>query len=203
MEETLTGNSYKSKIQQKNASELKEEKKIDKVVTGNVKKKRSSKFLSSIFATEDAGKVKSYVVLDVLIPAFKKAIYDVITSGIEILLYGESGRRSKSGASKISYASYYDGGSSMRTREPSARYSSYGYEDYVIDNRGEAEEVLSKMEELVDVYGMASIADYYELIGVTGNFTDNKYGWKDLRTAQIVRAYNGYLIKFPKAEPLN
>ena len=73
----------------------------------------------------------------------------------------------------------------------------------MLDNRGEAEEVLSRMDELIAAYGLVSVADLYDLVGITGDYTDNKYGWTDIRNASVVRVKNGYMIKMPKALPLN
>ena len=41
------------------------------------------------------------------------------------------------------------------------------------------------------------------LVGVSGNYTDNKYGWTDIRNASVIRVRDGYMIKLPKALPLN
>ena len=73
----------------------------------------------------------------------------------------------------------------------------------ILDNRGEAEDVLSRMDELVATYGLVSVADFYDLVGITGNWTDNKYGWTDIRSANVVHVREGYIIKLPKALPLN
>ena len=63
------------------------------------------------------------------------------------------------------------------------------------------------MNELIDTYGMVSVADFYDLVGLQCNYTDNKYGWTDIRNASVVRVRdndgNGYLIKLPKIQPLN
>lgn len=59
------------------------------------------------------------------------------------------------------------------------------------------------MDEMISVYGMVSVADLYDLIGVTGNYTDNKYGWTDIRSASVVRVRDGYIVKMPKAMPLD
>lgn len=48
-----------------------------------------------------------------------------------------------------------------------------------------------------------SVADLYDLVGINGNYTDNKYGWFNIRTASVVRVRDGYMIKLPKAVPLN
>ena len=201
MESKLPGNSYQNKTANNHTTMEDPKPKINKkVVSGQVKKKKN-KFMSSVIS-EDAGKVKSYVLLDVLIPALKKTLYDIITSTIEIVLYGETKGGSRSNQSKISYASYYGGNVAKKYDDRPAR-SVYDYDGYIIPTRAEAEETLRSLEELIDAYGMASVADYYECIGVSGNFTDNKYGWKDLRAAKVIRGYDGYYIQFPRVEPLN
>ena len=52
------------------------------------------------------------------------------------------------------------------------------------------------------LYGVVSVADMYDLCGMTCNYTDNKYGWKSLARADISRVRDGYMIKLPKAEPI-
>jgi hypothetical protein len=47
-------------------------------------------------------------------------------------------------------------------------------------------------------YGQASISDLYELVGITANFTDNKWGWTDLRSSSVSRARDGYLLNLPR-----
>ena len=67
----------------------------------------------------------------------------------------------------------------------------------------EAEDVLERMDELIATYQVVSVADFYDLVGVSGNYTDNKYGWTDIRNASVIRVRDGYMIKLPKALPLN
>lgn len=142
---------------------------------------------------------------EVLIPAIKKAISDIVTDGIDIILYGESknGRR-RSTADRVSYRSYYDGGTrrtSMNERQ--AITSGYSYDDIILNTRGEAEDVLARMDELMSTYGLVRVADLYDLVGITGNYTDNKYGWTNIRSAEIMRVRDGYMIKMPRAVPID
>ncbi|HHU80006.1 MAG TPA: hypothetical protein GXZ35_01555 [Acholeplasmataceae bacterium] len=193
-------NSHKYKEDQKRAVP---EKKVEKVITGTVKSKKKSEIqkFTDVFISEDVNNVKSYILLEVLVPAIKKAISDIVTNGIDMILYGETGKtKSNTAASKVSYRSYYDSRrdySAVRTR------TGYNYDDIIFDNRGEAEDVLTRMDELISTYGLVSVADLYDLVGVTGNYTDNKYGWTDIRSASVVRVRDGYMIKLPKALPLN
>ncbi len=204
--EEYKSNSHKSKEEQLMQDLSAPEKKVEKAITGTVKtkKKNEIKKFADIFISEDAGNVKSYILMEVLIPAIKKAIDDIFTSGIRMLLWGEKGQSSKSGtASKISYRSYYDKKDDRRDYSGSSIRNGYSYDDIIFDNRGEAEEVLSRMDELISTYDVVSVADLYDLCGINGSYTDNKYGWTDIRNASVVRIRDGYTIKLPKALPLN
>ena len=195
-------NSHKYKEEQKNVPA--ERKKVEKVVKGKVKTKKKgelSKF-KDMFISEDVSDVKSYIFMDVLIPAAKKAISDIVRDGIDMILYGNTHRRSSSsGASYVSYRSYSDRDRRDDRRESRTR-TGYSYDDIVLEDRGEAEEVLERMTELIDTYDVVSVADLYDLVGKPGNYTDNKYGWTNLRNAEPIRVRDGYLLKLPKAGPI-
>lgn len=194
-------NSHKSKTETKETPE----KQIEKVTTGVVKTKKKSGFqkLADVFISEDASNVGSYIVGDVLIPVIKKAVSDIVTNGIDMILYGESGRGKKNtNASYVSYNSYSKRDDDRRGDRVRSR-SSYSYDDLIFDTRGDAEEVLSRMDDIIEEYKMVSVADLYDLVGHSGNFTDHKYGWMNLRNAKVVRVREGYIIELPKALPLN
>lgn len=182
------------------------EKKVTKVVTGNarVKKKSSLGKLSGTLISEDVSNVKSYILMDVLIPAAKKTILDIITNGADMLLYGETrSSRRGGGSSSVSYVSY-DRFADRDRRDDRNRYSTRNSgvlnEDIVLDNRGEAEEVLRQLDLLIADYGVASVSDLYDLVGATAPYTGNRYGWTNLRNAQAVRLHDGgYLLKMPRA----
>lgn len=191
-----------------NSHRSKEEKKIEKVVSGPVKTKKKTEMakFANTFISEDARNVKEYLLSDVMIPALKKLVSDLVTNGVDTLLFGRSGRRNQSAiSSKISYRNYYDSG---RKPDPASSFESsrtrtgYNYDDVVLTTLGEAEEVLLRMNEIIEEYGMVSVADMYDLVGVTGSYTDNKYGWKNLSNAEPVRVRDGYLLKLPKVLPL-
>lgn len=205
MVENYKSNSFKSKEEE---NEPIPEKKIEKVTTGKVitKKQGHVRKLADVFLAEDVESVKSYILLDVLIPAAKKAISDIVTNGIDMILYGEGGggrNAKKSTASKISYQRYYDDRREDRRYSEPRRAAGYSYDDIIIESRGEAEDALTRMDELVATYGMVTVADMCDLLGVTCRYTDNKYGWTDIRNAHVVRTRDGYMIKLPKAMPID
>jgi len=199
--EEYKSNSNRSKEEKKISN--KEEKRAEKIVTGIVKKRKKSglsKFTEE-FISEDAKNVKSYVFGEVLMPALKKAISDIVTDGINIILYGESrgGSNRRSQVDKVSYRNYYDRDYKINRESRPSYNSGYSYDDIILSTRGEAEDVLMSMEDLIDKYGLARVADFYDLVGVTGNYTDNNFGWTNLVSATIIRVRDGYIIKMPRA----
>lgn len=196
--ENYQPNSYKSK--ETNERERNDDKKkLEKVVTGQVKTKKKNgvgKFISGLVADETQN-IKSYLFKDVVIPTIKKTITDVV----DMILYGGSSKRSRTTASRVSYRSYYDEPRSSRRDEPRT-IQGYSYDDVILETRGDAEEVLDQLNDLIDVYKIASVADLYDLVGITGNYTDNKYGWTNLSNADVVRTREGYQLKLPRALPI-
>lgn len=203
MNEECTSNSHRSKEGKTEA--LTDRKKVEKVVHGRVRTKPKSGVskITDIFISEDAANVKSYIVMDVLVPAVKKAISDIVRDGIDMILYGESkGRKSSSASGYVSYRDYSRSDDRDRFRDSRSR-SSYAHDDIILDSRGEAEEVLTRMDELIDTYGNVSVADLYDLVGKSSEYTDNKYGWTNIRNAEPIRVRDGYMLKLPKALPIN
>lgn len=196
-------NSYKSKEEQKESGSL-PEKRVEKVISGSakVKKKGEIRKFADVFISEDVSNVKSYVFLEVIVPAIKKAISDVVTNGIDMILYGESGRRKKnSTATKVSYGKYYN-----NDREPRRTQSRNGidYDEIIFENRGDAEAVIDAMNEILSSYGVVSILDMYDLAQIsTDNFALAKYGWTDIQGCKARRVRDGYVLDLPKANPLN
>lgn len=197
-------NSNRYKKDQKNVPA--EKKKVEKVVTGTVKTRKKSGVskLKDTFITEDVSNVKSYILMDVLIPAAKKAISDIVRDGIDMILYGDAHRgRSSSGASYVSYRSYSDRDRRDNRYESSRSRTIYEPEDIILESRVEAEEVLERMNELLDNYGIVSVADLYDLVGKSCDYTANRYGWTNIRNAEPVRVRDGYLLKMPKVGPID
>lgn len=197
-------NSHKSK----EVAESKPEKRVEKAIVGTATKRKKSELrkFTDVFISEDVDNVKSYILMDVIIPAIKKAIVDVVSDGINMLMYGESGSRGKTAtASKISYQNYYESKtSSSQTRSRPRANTSLDYEDIVFENRGDAESVLARMDELIDNYGVVSVGDLYDMANIsTDNYTINRYGWTNIRNASVVRIRDGYVIKLPKPMPID
>lgn len=198
-------NSYKSKEERRETSNNPEKRTVKKVVTGSTKSKKKGEMqkFADVFISEDVSNVKSYIFMEVIVPAVKKAISDVVTNGVDMILYGESGRSRKNNATtKVSYGRYYNG--NPEPKKTQSRNTGFDYDDIIFENRGDAESVLDAMNEIISQYGVVSVGDLYDLADVsTDNFTVNKYGWIDISGCKAVRVREGYILKLPKAAPIN
>ena len=203
----MTLEDYKSNSNRSREQEVEHEKlperKTEKVVTGVVKQRKKTglaKF-SSIFLPGEVSSVKDYILTDVLIPSIKKGIHDIVCNGIDILL-GENLKKSNNPAGKVSYRQYYKDSDDRREYARPKAQSTYSYDDVIFDNRGDAEEVLCRMEELLTRFDVVSVADFFDLSGISCSYTDNKYGWTDLQEARVERVRDGYIIVLPRATSL-
>lgn len=192
-----------------------EEKRVQRVVPGQVTRRKTplGKRMSQNLIGGDVQSVWGWMFGDVLIPAARDMIADALTGGIERAIFGEShgpsrGRsRSRSGG-PIPYNMMSSRGTTRRDepRRNESRRSrqSHTLDEVLIPTRVAADEVLDRLDYYCDKYGHVSVADYYELCGISGNWTDDKWGWTDVRDAYVSRTRGGdYLVNLPKPEPLD
>ena len=201
--ESYKSNSHKSREEHKS-----ERKRIEKVVSGTprTKKKSGIEKFTDVFVSEDATNVKSFIIMDVLLPALKNTVWDIVTGSLDMTLFEGRGRGGKrSSGDKISYSRYYDDRNEQRTigNRPQTR-TRFDYDDIIFDTRAEATKVLRLMDETIEEYGSVTVADMYDMAGLTEPYTANKYGWTTLRSAEIksVRG-GGFIIQLPTARPLS
>lgn len=183
---------------------------VQKVIQGKVIKRKKSfgKRISEVFVKEDVDSVSSYIIHDVLVPALKDTIADMVKGGIEMMLFGEKQGRNTTrnrGKSYVSYNSYSNG----QQRREQGRDQSYrnrarhNFDDITWPTRGEAEEVLSQLVDLTVDYNEATVGDLYDLAGISGTYTDRDYGWKNLASASVSRVREGYILNLPRPINLN
>lgn len=196
--------SNSDKSREKQTNKPVPEKKIEKVVQGEVRSKKKSGLqkITDAFVPDDVANVKSYIIEDIVVPAAKEILLDSVKAILGI--NGKNGNK-QTPAYRVSYRQYYNNDSRRNYSSGGNRSrNSYDFDDIIIDNRGEAEEVLDRMEEIIATYGLVSVADFYELVGVPSNYTDNNYGWSNLRNAYVDRLRDGgYIIKLPRAFQLD
>lgn len=191
---------------------------LDKVVDvqpTKVKRSLMGRLFTGLVGPDGLPGIGTYVNEEIVKPAIKNIIVDAVTSGINMVMYGDKGpsggRRNHSGHGRGVYTPKVDYGSIHRSShnatphassERVVRHSRHGVEEYVIDNRHDASQVLISLTEYADRYDAVSIADYYDLIGVASKYTDNNFGWSaaSISMASIIPVRGGFIIKFPPVE---
>lgn len=175
----------------------KPEKKFEKVTTGKVvaKEKNDIQKVASMFIAEDLRTVRDHIIKDVAIPSLKNVIVDLVWKSINMVMFGDDRPRTPSGTnyantSRVSYNQYSNRNNTART----AVATPINYQDVIFSSRGDAEEVLSQMDKTITEYGAVSVADFCDMVGVTPNYADKKYGWYNTNCVYIDRKCDGYYI---------
>jgi len=199
---------------QKKTTAKKERAKLSSVVTtGKVEAKKPTikSKLADVFLSEERGNVGQYLIFDVLIPAIKDTVYNLGRAALDISFYGESRRytnQSQTG-STYNYSSYYKPNYSQPQRnQPSDRYAHihregvFQFDTIVFGMRAEAQEVLDCLVMRIVDSDYATVADLYDLIGRTADFTLERWGWYNLDTAYVTNVRGGFVIRLPKPQPI-
>jgi hypothetical protein len=187
--------------------------KVEKVVTGTVtqRKRPLSKKFKDLVVGGDSKSVGRYILFDILIPAFKDTITDVVSQGVERMVYGEARSTSRRtgtrpGGANQTYTTY---SRFSQPGRPEPRFAmtahdrrNFNFQDIIIPTRDEANAVLSQMFEILNQYDSVSVADLYSMCDISPQFTDRDWGWKDIRGAGAQRVTGGYLLDLPRPEPL-
>lgn len=201
----LPTNSHKSKEEK-----TKPPKDVKKVISGEVveRKRPLIKRITETLSGDDAQSVGGYILFEVIIPAAKDMIIDAVTTGIQRLLNGDSyrgGRRSSQGYVPYNriHGSAQTAGRAEGSRSISQRgRATHDFKEIVLSTRGEAEEVLDRLTDLINDYDVALVSDLYDLVGITGSFTDDKWGWTSLTGARVERVRDGYLLNLPRTQSI-
>jgi len=204
------GRQKSMKVNYPGNSHKKRDKNVEKVISGEAiqRKPTMSKKFKEAMTGDDTQSVVSYIFFDVIIPAAKTMLADATSQFIERILFGET-RRSSGG--RQGYTSYNKMYGQRSSREPNRSdrpeisnrgRATHNFGEVVLRTRGEAEHVLDSLIALIDEYSVATVSDLYDLVGITGNFTDDKWGWYDLRGSNVSRVREGYLINLPQTQPI-
>lgn len=198
------------------------EKRVKQVTVGKVVTRKAplGRRVASLLIGAEAKQSWMAVLQDVVVPAARDMAADALSQGFERLIYGEPKSRPRRGpifggfqnGPNISYNRYSSpvgraAGATTRRDEsrPMSRQSraSHNFDEIILATRAEADAVLEQLYEVLSKYDVATVADLYELVGVTGEYTDEKYGWTDLHGSDITRIREGYLLNLPKPDVID
>ena len=185
-----------------NGKEVVEREKKSPVVKSAVSSKKQGigRKFADTFLADNAKDVKTYIFSDVIVPTIRDGLFDVISGGLSMILYGDSRsarRGSRSTGSYVNYSSYSSPSKKERPKPVSS--NRFAYNDIIFETRSDAVDVKETMMDILDQFNVVSVADYYELAGLDSSFTDQKYGWKSLDNVTLSRDGDGYKLRMPPA----
>lgn len=170
------------------------------VVKGKVEDNSKSFFKGSV---QTAG---NSILTDILIPAAKDTIYNMFSSFMGSILFGDANIPQRG-------RGYYGNNGSMRTMD-GRQYNDYGsltrnnpfnnrttmnrsvyeYQNIEFETRGDAELALGMLRDICDEQGFCTVLNLYEISGNQPNSTDNNWGWYSLPEGIVKpqKKFNGF-----------
>lgn len=197
--------------------DAKGDKRIVKVVTGEVIRKPESlgRKFRNVFFGGDIKASARFVAADVMLPAFRDLLVDAIVNGAKGVIYGDTTfrRRTPEMRPRVQYSNPINRPSYRDTRDPRERrpylpdqphpYRNQMHidrQEVVLARKEDAEIVVERLIDVVDKFEVASLADYYELVGLPSSHVDHKWGWTYLNDIEIRQTRDGYIIDLPPLE---
>lgn len=188
------------------------EKRVDKVVKSEVKHRQTfGRMIRDSFVPADVENAGSYILENMLVPGIRDGVFNILRSILDYWSGGVGGPRmtTNNNGPRVSRVNQFDYGNRFKKNAGGPPESSstpnqrYAYDDLVVGTLQEAEEVLASLKDIIRVYQVARVADLFDLVGVTGSYTDNNFGWTNLDRASYQRVSGGWLLIFPKAMPID
>lgn len=163
------------------------------------------------FSAEDAKSVFVGGLEDTIrtgfLPRVKDAGYtaslNFCTKILQFIWYGASGRPSGSGPTNYSAYSHPVFGQTTAQKRATTPTTGgrYSFSDIVFGDRGEAELVKDDLLERMATYRRVSVADVYDEVGKTRDYTDQNYGWDNeeefVAKTKILTGRGGFIFSFP------
>ncbi len=141
---------------------------------------------------------------ELIIPAGRDLLFNVVTSVSQTLIYGESEPPSTSnGVNRIPYSSISN---YNRVGRPTSRVQKIRQrpeDGFIFERKSDADTIIEELREACDSFGVVTVQALYEICDKTAPYTANKYGWMNLDDARVERTRDGYVLKLPRSMPLD
>ena len=79
------------------------------------------------------------------------------------------------------------------------KYSRHDCENVIFETRTDAEEVLHKFNETISEYGVVTVADLCDFVGLSSTYSETMRGWKEEISDEAIHVErDGWMIDFPE-----
>lgn len=211
-----------------------EEKSEQKKTKANITIQNEStwKRVKKAFIAQEVTSLKEFTIFEVVVPAIKRTLRDLIVNSIDITLgYGKSGSKSPyktvSNGSQT-YVAYGSSGRYANEDEPQRKekknpiigpmeldrikftiLDDFGNVDLRQSHEAAIEALGYLMDILEEGYDVVTVAQFLSYVSSNGNgiavsHVHSKWGWYSLQGAGVVECADGsgYFIRFPKPVPI-
>lgn len=129
-------------------------------------------------------------VLPIVQPLFKEGVRAIGDAIMDAVL--NDARPQPQQRSNTPYHSYSR--STTKARKP---VGNNRVANIVLTDRREVSNIIDKLQDIVDQYEVATVADLYTLVGLPSKYVDNDWGWSDIGSPRTVRVDGGFQIVLP------
>ena len=174
----------------KREAEVKEREIKEPIKEGGAElRKRSAgkRFAETILPKEDRREIADYAIFEIVIPAIKETINNLVVNSLDMLLFG--GERRYSGNRHSNGRTNYAGMSSKKSNkysnddyeERSRRRSAKSIDDILFGSYAKADKVYQALLDIQDEYGQVRVSDLFDEAEITvPDWTYDSYGWDNL-----------------------
>ena len=211
-------------ISTKENDTVEERQKKEAVVSKVVKRQKKGlmeRLVIGVLGPDGLPSIGKYLGHEVILPAVKNIVVDMVTRGINMAMFGQETRgghkppTNYSGPSSnhwskppaTNYTGRYQSQSSPSFNQPPTTYATATprraggnfVDEYIIADRNEALMALDSLIATAREYGAVAVSDYLDLIGIEAQYTDNAYGWTHdiLQQAAVAPTRDGFILKLP------
>lgn len=190
--------------------------KVEAVITGKVIRRKpplGQRFIETFFAGQAEG-LGGHLLIDIVVPMAKDMLRNVVMQGLDQILSPKDeqyrsndrpGFRPQPTPARTSY-NRMSGSTPPWSREeprqvPRSVRANHEFDTIILPDRAAAQKVLDTMRDRLARYESVSVQEFYSMMDVTGDWTDNRWGWTEIGNPEIrwVRG-GGYVLDLPKPE---
>lgn len=189
-------NSDRSKVEKSTESKV--------IAKATEKKNRTVYKALSDFVVSDIPEVWEHLVIDVVIPTAKSMLTDMVTQGIQSLLYGNSAPKTR--GSYVTYGSRspssYARASSPVTSRSQTR-SVDRIRDLEFESAQDLRDMLAFIAEVFDDREVLTVAELKEAAGLKVSYVDDRWGWGREANFRSIVDRGRQVLLVPSPEPLS
>lgn len=179
-----------------------------KVVTHAVRKPKRGvgTKLAETFLTPDMADMGETIMRDIIAPGLKSFVYEALNAVLYTTFWNQMppGDRRYSSYDRMYAPSPGDppwrSNKQQRGRD---QRRPHDFSKLWMQTREDAELVLDECQRFIAEYGSVSVADFLTFMGEDATFTDEAWGWTDMRSARVQRGRYGWEFRLPPTRYLN